>query len=94
MCHRHQLKQKELTTAYMLKDQFNWYLENQSELVKKYNGKFLVIKDKSVVGVYDRQDNALMEAEKKFGLGNFIIQECSPGEGSYTQTFHSRVAFA
>lgn len=78
----------------MLKDQFNWYLENQSDLVKKYNGKFLVIKDKAVVGVYDKEDIALIDAEKKFGLGSFIIQECSPGEGSYTQTFHSRVVFA
>lgn len=48
----------------MLKDQFNWYLENQSDLVKKYNGKFLVIKDKSVVGVYDQEDIALIDAEK------------------------------
>ncbi|MDD4032006.1 MAG: hypothetical protein PHS48_02040 [Bacteroidales bacterium] len=77
----------------MLKDQFIWYLENQSELVKKYNGKFLVIKDKSSAGVYDNQDIALIEAEKNFGLGNFIIQKCSPGESSYSQTFHSRVAF-
>lgn len=78
----------------MLKDQFNWYLENQSDLVKKYNGKFLVIKDKTVVGVYDQEDIALIDAENKYGLGSFIIQECSPGEGSYTQTFHSRVIFA
>ena len=78
----------------MLQEQFNWFLENQSDLVKKYNGKFLVIKDKSIVGAFDREDLALIDAEKKYGLGNFIIQECTPGEGSYTQTFHSRVVFA
>lgn len=78
----------------MLKEQFNWYLENQSDLVKKYNGKFLVIKDKSVAGVFDREDLALIDSEKKYGLGNFIIQECTPGEGSYTHIFHSRVIFA
>jgi hypothetical protein len=78
----------------MLKDQFNWYLENQHDLVNKYNGKFLVIKDKSVVGVFEQEDIALIDAEKKYGLGNFIIQKCTPGEDSYTQTFHSRVVFA
>jgi hypothetical protein len=78
----------------MLQEQFKWYLENQNELVNKYNGKFLVIKDKSVVGVFDREDIALIDSENKYGLGKFIIQECTPGEGSYTQTFHSRVVFA
>lgn len=77
----------------MLKEQFQWYLENQSELVNKYNGKFIVIKDKSVVDIFDTQDLALISSEKKYGLGSFIIQKCTPGEDSYTQTFHSRVVF-
>lgn len=77
----------------MLKDLFQWYLDNQAELVKEYNGKYLVIKDNSVVGVYALEDIALKEATDKFGLGNFIIQLCTPGKDAYTQTFHSRVVF-
>lgn len=77
----------------MLKDLFQWYLDNQAELVKEYNGKYLVIKDNSVVGVYALEDIALKEATEKYGLGNFIIQLCTPGKDAYTQTFHSRVVF-
>ena len=77
-----------------LKEQFNWYIENQQDLVDKYNGKILVIKDKEVAGVYESEDIALLEATQKFGLGNFIIQLCTPGKDAYTQTFHSRVVFA
>ncbi|MDD4730199.1 MAG: hypothetical protein PHN55_15790 [Dysgonamonadaceae bacterium] len=77
-----------------LKEQFEWYLKNQQDLVNRYNGKILVIKDKEIVGVYDSEDIALFEASKKFGLGNFLIQLCTPGNDAYTQTFHSRVAFA
>ena len=29
----------------MLKKEFQYYLDNQDELVKKYNHRFLVIKD-------------------------------------------------
>lgn len=79
---------------FMLKELFQWYLDNQEELVNQYNGKYLVIKDNSVVGVYDNKLNALEESSKKYGMGNFIIQLCTPGGESYTQTFYSRVAFA
>lgn len=78
----------------MLKELFQWYLENQADLVKKYNGKYLVIKDNSVVGVYEDKLKALEESSSKYGLGNFLIQKCDPGEESYTQTYHSRVVFA
>lgn len=37
----------------MLEREFTYYLSNQEELVKKYRGKFLVIKNEEVVGVYD-----------------------------------------
>jgi hypothetical protein len=78
----------------MLQDQFKWYLDNQDELVKQYNGKFLVIRGNDVVGVYDSDMEALIGAKKKYELGTFLIQECTPGDEAYTQTFHSRVLFA
>lgn len=78
----------------MLKDEFQYYLDHQSELVEKYNGKFLVIKDKKVIGVYDNQEKAYFESKKEHRLGTFLIQRCSPGTEDYTQVFHSRVAFA
>ena len=36
-----------------LEKEFKYYLEKQEELVKKYNGKVLVIKDCEVIGVYN-----------------------------------------
>lgn len=77
----------------MLQEQFNYYLDNQIDLVKKYNGKFIVIKDKSVVGVFDTEIDAYNDSVKKYEMGTFLIQECKPGEESYTQTFRTRVIF-
>ena len=77
-----------------LTDLFQYYLEHQNELVQKYNGKYLVIKDNSVVGAYDTEQDAYFDAEAKYGLGNFLIQLCTQGDAAYTQTFSSRVIFA
>ena len=77
----------------MLDKEFKYYQEHQTELVTKYNGKFLVIKDETVQGAYDSQLEAYTEAKKRFEVGTFLIQHCSPGKSSYTQSFHSRVAF-
>lgn len=78
----------------MLEKEFNYYLANQAELVKKYKGKYIVIKGETVIGSYDAEDVAFFETEKEHETGTFLIQLCEPGEGSYTQTFHSRVTFA
>ena len=80
-----------MTDNYLQK-QLNYFKSNQDELVKKYDGKFLVIKDQKIQGVYDTEIEAYTDAKNKFELGTFLIQQCLTGQESYTQTFHSRVA--
>lgn len=77
----------------MLKDEFQYYIDHQAELLKEYNGKYLVIKDKTVVASYTDANEAYFKSMEVYEPGTFLIQLCSPGEQSYTQTFHSRVAF-
>jgi hypothetical protein len=77
-----------------LQKQLEYFKDHQDELVKKYKGKFLVIKDQAVQGVYDTEIEAYTDAKNKFELGTFLIQQCLPGQESYTQTFHSRVALS
>lgn len=77
-----------------LEKEFKYYLEKQAELVKKYNGKVLVIKNCEVIGVYNSEQEALVETTKQHELGTFLVQKCEPGTESSTQTFNSRVAFA
>ena len=77
-----------------LKQEFEYYIKHQKELVKKYNGKFIVIKNKTVIGSYDDELDAVEETTKEHELGKFLVQKCEPGIDNYTQTFHSRVSFA
>jgi hypothetical protein len=75
----------------MLDLEFQYYIDNQAELVQRYNNRFLVIKDQEVKGDYESQGEAYEDARKKYELGTFLIQHCSSGPESYTHIFHSRV---
>lgn len=78
---------------YMLDKELQYYIDNQKELVEKHKGKYLVIKDLTVIGVYSSEIEAYSETVKHHELGTFLIQECQPGNENYTQTFHTRVIF-
>lgn len=77
-----------------LKNEFDFYLAHQTDLVKQYNGRFVVIKGGKVLGAYDDAAVAITETQKTHALGTFLVQKVEPGTTAYTQTFHSRVAFA
>lgn len=77
-----------------LQKEFEYYLAHQSEMVEKYDGEFVVIKNCTVLGVYEDELTAATETQKEHKLGTFLIQKVTPGDAAYTQTFHSRVVFA
>lgn len=75
----------------MIKKLFQFYLDNQTQLVQEYNGKFLVITDQGVSAAYDTESQAYYFGKSTFGLGNFIVQLCMPGDEAYSQHFYSPV---
>ena len=77
-----------------LKKEFDFYLANQEEMVKKYDGKVIVLKDGEVLGAYDSELAAVIETQKDHSLGTFLVQRVSEGDEAYTETFHSRVVFS
>ncbi len=77
-----------------LEKEFQYYLDHQGEMVKDYDGKFIVIKGGAVLGAYDDELTAVTETEKSHELGTFLVQKVSQGDSAYTQTFQSRVVFS
>ena len=77
-----------------LEKEFKYYIDHLAELVEKYNGKFIVIKDCKVIGAFDSELEAINMTSEQYELGTFLVQKCEPGSESYTQTYHSRVALA
>ena len=76
-----------------LEKQFKYYIDHQDEMVEKYDGRIIVIKDGVVLGAYDDELTAVTETKKSHDLGTFLVQRVSPGDAAYSQTFHSRVVF-
>jgi hypothetical protein len=63
-------------------------------MVEQYDGKFIVIKDQTVLGAYGDELTAITETTKHHKLGTFLVQLVSSGNTAYSQTFHSRVVFS
>jgi len=74
-----------------LEEEFQYYIDHQTELAEKYNGKIVVIKSHEVLGTYNDIDEAIAETGKEHELGTFLVQRCSPDPSSVTLTYHSRV---
>jgi hypothetical protein len=75
-----------------LEKEFQYYLDNQDELVKSHFGRYIVIKDERVLGDFGTEVEAILYSKDNLNLklGTFLIQHCLPGEENYTQFFHSR----
>lgn len=76
-----------------LEQEFDYFITHQDDLVRKYRGKFVVIKDEKVIAAYASEFEAVEQTAKEQELGTFLVQLCEPGSESYTQSFHSRVLF-
>lgn len=68
----------------MFQEELEFFKANQEDLVKRHQGKILIIKGAEVVGAYDTTIEAYINALKKYELGSFMIQPCTPGPEAYT----------
>ena len=68
----------------MLDREFEFYVNNQTELVKKYNGRFLVIHNKEVFGDYATLREAYRAGTKNYQLGTFMVHKCGPGKENFS----------
>ena len=73
--------------------EFEYYRAHQDEFVEKYNGKVIALFQHEVVGSYESYEEAYFEMVKKYELGTFILQLCTPGRDAYTIRAHTRYSF-
>jgi len=71
------------------KKELDYFIKEQDNLVKRYNGKTLAIKNHSIIGVFENAAQAFIEASKAHKPGTFMIQHCIPGPDAYTVTISS-----
>lgn len=76
----------------MLERDYQFYKDNKAELAREHSGKFIVIKNKKVIGTFPSKEEAIEETSKAHELGTFLVQFVSEND-EQVQHFHSRVAF-
>lgn len=77
-----------------LDKEFQYYLNHKAELAEKHSGRYVVIKEDAVLGVYNDIMEAIRETSKTEKLGSFLVQLCSSSDENVMCSFHSRVSFA
>lgn len=74
---------------------YDWFKLNLHNLVKKYEGQYIVIKDCKVIASYSNFDEAFVNTNEQEEAGTYIIQLCSEDENKTGRTYHTlRVNFA
>lgn len=77
----------------MLEEEYNYFKTHKKELLENYRNKFVVIKNKELIGAYDTEKEAYDSTVNTHAVGTFLIQKCVENEEELIQSFHSRVIF-
>ncbi len=73
-----------------LRQEFEYFLANKGDLIEKYGGKFIVLKDNEIIGVFEDRLVAIKKTKETHPLGTFLVQHVSSSDEQ--AHFHSRVA--
>jgi len=71
---------------------FYYFLENMESLYRKHGNKFVAVKNKNILGVYDNFNNAFESTIKTEEIGTFLIQECFDKKEKLVHHFQCNVA--
>jgi len=71
--------------------ELTFFRARQEELASKHHGKYALIHEEHIEGLYDSELAAYTAAKKKYSAGTFLIRRCLRPEEESTQVFHSRV---
>ena len=68
---------------------YQWFLDNYTDLYTQYGESFLAIKNKTIIGVYSSYAEGVKITSESHELGSFIIQKCNGSESAYTNYISS-----
>lgn len=73
-----------------LKKNLEYYIANQDDLVRQFDGRVLLIYEQRVVGDYDSLTDGYFSAQNNgYETGSFSLIKCSPGEGGVSVNYRT-----
>jgi hypothetical protein len=64
-----------MATEELLKKELETFEENKEKLLKESYGKFVLIKDKVIIEIFDTQADAIKVGIDKFGNDPFLVKK-------------------
>lgn len=64
----------------MLEKERDYFEQHRQEWLSVYHGKFTLIKGEELVGVFDKQEDALTEGARRFGGESFLVRQVEESE--------------
>lgn len=66
------------------REDFEFFLKNYQSIFEKYGNCFVAIRNKTIIGVFKTEKEAIDITSAQYELGEFIIQKCNGDETGYT----------
>jgi hypothetical protein len=58
----------------MLDSERQYFMDNRDELLQRYPGKFVVVKDQRLLGAFDTIQDALSAGAREYGMSSFLVR--------------------
>jgi hypothetical protein len=58
----------------MLETERNFFQQNREDLLRRFPGKFVVIKEQQVLGAYESIQHALSAGAREYGVTSFLVR--------------------
>jgi hypothetical protein len=73
----------EMTSPMALEKELALFAKMKPDLLKTYDGKFVLIRGEEFIGAYDSAENAYGEGVKRFGRESFLVKKVTDKEEVY-----------
>jgi len=67
-------------TEIMLEKERQYFSDHHAELISRYLGKFVVVKDDQLIGAFNTIEEALAEGARRFGLEPCLVRQVTAAE--------------
>jgi hypothetical protein len=59
----------------VLQEEIETYDQNLQDWLSRYEDRFVLVKRKELIGVFNTMDEALADGARQFGLGSFLARQ-------------------
>lgn len=64
-----------MTEEIPLVEECEFYAQHLSDWLREHAGKFVLVKNRNLIGFYDTADTAIEEGVRQFGLTSFLVRQ-------------------